>query len=372
MKIVADENIPFAREAFGSLGEVSVVAGRSVDRASVADADILLVRSVTKVGPGLLEGSSVRFVATATIGTDHVDQAYLAGRGITFASAPGSNSNSVAEYIVAALLVMSERRGHPLEGTSIAVIGVGNVGSKVARYATVLGMQVMRNDPPLARESGDPCYRPLDEVIGCGVMTFHVPLTHGGEDRTFHLADGDLLGRISDGALFINSSRGAVMDTDAVVAALDAGRMSAVLDVWEGEPDISRDLLGRTDIATPHIAGYSFDGKVNATAAIYRAACACVGAEPSWKPEDDMPAPVVPAITVDCAGKGEEDTVREAVRAVYDIREDDRRLRQDPARFDLLRKEYPQRREFFNTTVALKNPSGGVRTKLEGLGFIVT
>lgn len=208
MRIVADENIPYVLEAFASLGEVTVLPGRGLTRAALADAEVLLVRSVTKVGPQLLAGSGVRFVATATIGTDHVDADYLREQGIGFASVPGSNANSVTEYVVAALLVVARRLGWRLAGRSIGVVGVGNVGSLVVEKCQALGLQVLQNDPPRFDAGGDAVFRPLPELFDCDIITLHVPLTPGGPYPTFHLADEAFFRNLRPGAVFLNTSRG--------------------------------------------------------------------------------------------------------------------------------------------------------------------
>lgn len=202
MQIIADQNIPFVKECFSGIGDVTLTSGRAVTPDLVKDADILLVRSITKVNADLLAGSSVKFVATATIGTEHVDQDYLAGRGIGFASAPGSNANSVAEYIVAALLTLGKKHKFQLEGKSIGVVGVGNVGSKVQKKCAALGMKVVLNDPPLARQTGDAKYRPLQELYGCDFITMHTPLTKDGSDPTYHLANEQLFAAMKQGAFF--------------------------------------------------------------------------------------------------------------------------------------------------------------------------
>jgi len=379
LRIVADENIPFAQEAFSTLGQVTLVPGREMTAETVRDCDILCCRSVTRVGPDLLEGSRVRFVGTATIGIDHVDVAYLRRRGIAFASAPGSNANSVAEYVVAALLVLARRYAFRLEGKTIGVVGVGNVGSRVARKARALGMRVLLNDPPLARQTGDPRFLPLDALFGADFITLHVPLTRSGPDPTWHMADARFLERMRPDAFFINTSRGAVADTEALKGALRGERLAgAVLDVWEDEPAIDLELLRLVEIGTPHIAGYSFDGKVCATEMIYRAACEALGVEPTWDPSPFMPPPAHPRLVLDRSSRHDEDVVREAVLTIYDIEADDRALRQCPAdpqargaHFDHLRKTYPERREFHNTTVVVHDHSPALARKLEGLGFKV-
>ncbi len=372
MKILADENIPLAREAFAALGDVTTLPGRALTREAVRDADLLLVRSVTRVNGALLAGSRVRFVATATIGTDHVDTAWLAANGIGFASAPGSNAESVARYVTAALLHLASPRhttgrgGTPLfpgglAGASIGVVGAGNVGSRVARNAAALGMTVLLNDPPRQRAEGGSSWRPLDEVLEADVVTFHVPLTRGGTNPTHHLVNTALLGRLKPGAVLINTARGAVADTAALHAALHSGRPGAVvLDVFEGEPEADVSLLDHAALAlaTPHIAGYSYDGKVRGTEMIHRAACAHLGAEPAWDPGPLLPPTPVPEINLP-AGTGAEEAARRCVGALYDILADDgafRAIEDLPADdrapyFERLRKEYPVCREHHLTTV---------------------
>lgn len=380
MLIVADENIPFAREAFGALGEVRLMAGRAMTPDSVRGADALLVRSVTKVGAALLQGSKVRFVGTATIGMDHVDREWLAREGICFTAAPGSNADSVAEYVTAALLVMARRQGIPLVGRKLGIVGVGNVGSRVERMARALEMETALNDPPLADRTGDPKYRPLEELFACDFITLHVPLEQGGKYPTVHLADKGFLEKMRADAVLLNSSRGAVADNVALLRALDSGEIAdAVLDVWEGEPNINVALLELTALATPHIAGYSFDGKVNGTEMLLAAAREFFGVSADWDRAALMPAPEHERIVLDAEEAEAEDLVREAALTVYPIERDDQALRETSVIapddrgmfFDRLRKNYPQRREFANTTVVVKGDDTVAAEKLGGLGFQV-
>jgi len=344
----------------------------------LADADVLLVRSITPVNADLLAASKVRFVATATIGVDHVDIDYLQGRGIGFASAPGSNANSAAEYVVAGLLEVGAKRGIELAGKSIGIIGVGNVGSRVASKCAALGMEVRLNDPPLARESPDAKYVGIEELFGCDFITLHTPLTLEGRDRTYHLADERFFRSLKKGCVFVNASRGGVADSGALKSAIGAGRLgAAVLDVWEGEPEIDAELLKMVDIGTPHIAGYSLDGKIAGMIMIYEAACEYFGVEAKYGVGDFLPAPAVGELRAGAEAKPDEETIRDAVRAVYDIMGDDARLRALPdvsreeagAFFDNLRKEYPVRREFGNTRVILEGASESVGCKFAGIGF---
>ena len=378
MNIVADENIPFVKECFSSLGDVQTFPGRLITPETAADADCLLVRSITPVNEKLLAKSNVKFVATATIGFEHVAVDYLNKRGIGFASAPGSNSNSVADYLVAALLSVAKKHKITLAGKSIGVVGVGNVGSKVAKKCAALGMTVKLNDPPLARQTGDPKYRPLNELFDCDFITLHTPLTREGRDQTFHLADEFFFESLKTGCVFVNTCRGGVHDTAALKDAIKSKKLSAViLDVWENEPNIDCELLRLVDISTPHIAGYSLDGKIAGLIMIYNAARKYFKVEPKHTIADFLPPPKVPQITIDKIDTDEQSLLNETVRQVYAINRDDFNTREiamvEPEKrakfFDDLRKNYPVRREFQNTTVILKQPSPHLTDMLNGIGF---
>lgn len=362
MKIVADANIPWVAECFSSIGEVEVAAGREISPSVIGDAGVLLVRSVTKVNSALLAESSVRFVATATIGFEHVDIDYLEKNDIGFASAPGSNANSVAEYIVAGLLEIGEKHNLKLQGKSIGIVGVGNVGSRVAKKAKALGMNVYLNDPPLARQSGDSKYLAIEELYGCDFITLHTPLTFEGVDKTFHLADEKFFKSLKKGCVFFNTARGGVVDTQALKGAIKSDTLKAtVLDVWENEPSIDTGLLEMVDIGTPHIAGYSLDGKVEGMVMIYKAVCEHFGLEPKCEAEAFLPKPKVPLVNMDSTSGDEQSVLRNAVEQIYKISEDDRMLRQMLSKgeaergafFDGLRKNYPVRREFQNTEIMI-------------------
>jgi len=378
LRIVADENIPYAAEAFGRLGEVISAPGREITRRLVAEADVLVVRSVTPVGRDLLDGSPVRFVASATAGIDHIDAAYLERKHIPFASAAGANAASVAEYVVAALLELARRGGFHLEGKSIGVVGVGNIGSRVADKARALGMRVFENDPPLFRKTGDPRYVPFGDLEGVDFLTFHVPLTRGGPDSTYHSADKVLFDWMERGSVLINTSRGAVVKGAALAEALDAGELlGAVLDVWEDEPAIDTDLLARIDVASPHVAGYSFDGKVAGTMMVFEAASKALGADVRWDVSDILAPDDAAPIVIEAAGRDDEEVIAEAVARFYDINADDARLRaiaeiaaeERSAYFDRLRKEYPRRREFGTRELSVPDADEALLDKLEGLGF---
>ena len=371
MKIVADPSIPFVREAFAAFGEVTLEPGRAISTEKIRDADILLVRSVTPVHEGLLGGTRLRFVATATIGTDHVDEVYLRARGIRFASAAGSNANSVAEYVVAALLELAHRGRFRLRDKTLGVIGIGNVGSHVVRYAEALGLRVLQNDPPRQRAEHSPHFVPLDRVLSdADIITLHVPLTREGQDATFHLFDKERLAAIElRKPILINTARGSVVDNKALLKAIDGGKIGAtVLDVWENEPNVSPELLDIVDLGTPHIAGYSFDGKVNGVRMIYEAACKFFGFQPAWTPT--LPPPPTPRIELSVSsGEDDESVLHRVIKRVYDITNDDAALRRDVQAFDKLRANYPVRREFFNTELVVRGASNELLTKFTALGF---
>ncbi len=381
MKIVADENIPFVAEGFAPLGEVRTLAGRAITREALRDAEMLVVRSVTRVDKSLLEGTPVRFIGTCTIGFDHVDLGYLASRKIAFASAPGSNATSVAEYIVAVMLQLAHRLNFRLAGKTLGVIGVGNVGGRVARRGEALGMRVLLNDPPFARKTGDRKFRPLDEVLSqSDIVTLHVPLEKGGDDPTWHMVDDAFLARLKPGAILFNSSRGGVQDECALVAAKRSGRLAGLfLDVWENEPNVNVELLKAADLASPHICGYSADGKVAGVVMVQHAAGEFFGVKSDWDPTGQLPAPMLPKVTLKESSVPDEEVLRRVVLATYDFEGDDRRMREmltlapDPRakHFDALRKTYPCRREFRNTEVMLEGGCRKLATFLTGVGFSV-
>jgi len=374
MKVVADTNIAYVREAFAEFGEVSLVTGRDLTPAQVRDADILLVRSVTRVDAHLLGDSRVRFVSTATSGVDHVDQDYLAHRGIAFASAPGSNARSVAEYVLSAVLILMEGRGRRLADVTAAIVGCGHVGAQVAHVLTAAGIRCLLNDPPLKDLTGEARFRGLDEVLSADIVTLHVPLTTTGRHPTYRLFDEAVLSRLQPDAILINTARGGVVDEWALLHRLDRQpTMAVVVDCWEGEPNINTELLAKAGLATSHIAGYSFDGKVRATEMLYRAACQHFGRSAAWIP------PTQPEGGFFHFSKemGDEEILRRAVLSCYDAREDSAALKRalaiSPGKlagyFDSLRRDYRRRREFSTREISLPHGWDRLAKILEGIGF---
>ena len=338
MKVIVDDKIPFIREALATLADEAVyIPGKDFTPELVRDADALIVRTRTRCDRRLLEGSRVRFIATATIGFDHIDTVYCQEAGITWQNAPGCNSASVAQYMHSSLLLLQRQKDFRLEGKTLGVIGVGNVGTKVAQVGRELGMRVLLNDPPRQEKEGGNLFSPLKQLMEeCDVLTFHVPLIREGVHKTFHLADANFFDRLKRRPVIANTSRGEVIETQALLHALQEGEVSdAIIDVWEHEPDICLDLLDRAFIGTPHIAGYSADGKANATRMSLDALCRFFHLDARYRIEP--PAPPQPLI--------EAHDLTEASLAMYDPRRDDQALRLHPECFEKLRGDYPLRRE---------------------------
>ena len=362
MRIVADENIPLLDEFFAGFGEIRRLPGRGIDAAAVADADLLLVRSVTQVDRTLLDGSPVKFVGTCTIGTDHLDLDYFQQAGITWASAPGCNARGVVDYVLGSLLVLAEQQGVDLATRTYGVVGAGQVGSRLLKVLRDLGRRVLVCDPPRqAAEGGD--FVSLQQVLNeCDVISLHTPLERLGVHATHHLFDSARLAALKPGSWLINASRGAVVDNQALRELLaQRSDLQVVLDVWEGEPQADVELAALCRIATPHIAGYSLDGKLRGTAQIYQALCQHLSVAPSVELQQLMPAAWLSELTIDSSADPAW-ALASICRAVYDPRRDDadfrRSLQGDAvtrrAAFDGLRKHYPMRREIDGLQVAVK------------------
>lgn len=375
LRIVADENIPYVVEAFSTLGSVVTVPGRGITPADVSDTDLLLVRSVTQVGKTLLQNSPVRFVGSATIGTDHVDLEWLQAQQITFANAPGCNAESASEYVLSAALAVLQQRRSGLSGLSVGIIGCGNVGSRVLEKFTALGLHCLINDPPRARVEGRHDFVDLDTALGADIVTLHVPLTHAGPHATWHMLDAQRLQHLRPGTLLINTSRGPVVDNAALLLLLSTrDDLDVVLDVWEGEPDLNPDLLDKVRIGTPHIAGYSLDGKIRGTTMLYAAACSFLHVDPDWQGPTALPGsnPTIIRIT---DTESLDRAVTQAVHRCYDVRQDDSNLRDvvastDPAGgFDMLRRDYRVRREF--SSVAISPTNNPFHDLMRKLGFTI-
>lgn len=380
MKIICAETVLLGAEAFSHAGKTVVVPDREITREHLLDADALVIRSKTKATRELLADTPVKFVGTATAGTDHIDAAWLEHHGIYWCAAPGCNANSVSEYLIAALLTLGQRHAFDLAGKTIGVIGCGNVGSRVAKKCRALGMNVLRNDPPLAVATADPDFMPLESMLPeCDVVTLHVPLVKHKPWPTERMADYLFFEQLKPGAVFINAARGSVCDYDALLDAKAGGAVSRmVLDVWSPEPAFRTDVLRMTDLASPHIAGHSYEGKLNGTVACYNELCNFFELTKTWDIAASLPPAEVPHISIDGKGRDEEELLLDIIRQVYDIETDDRLIREagdacgeiERARnFDALRKNYRIRREFHNTTVQAENAPETLLSKIRALGF---
>lgn len=380
MLIVADENIPLLNSFFGDIGDIRQVPGRSMSAADVKDADILLVRSVTRVNRELLADSRVRFVGTCTIGTDHIDQEWLASAGIAFAAAPGCNANSVVEYVLAIISLRAEKLClDDWTELSVGIVGAGNVGGELARKLGRLGFEAVICDPPRAEAAGDDDagFAGLDEALQCDVVTLHTPLVTDGNHPTYHLLGEERLARLTSGQLLINTSRGEVIDTTALIGRLSAPNAPAVaLDVWENEPAINTELAELAWMVTPHVAGYSLEGKVQGTEMIYQAVSRFLGLPVRKKAGQYLPEPALSKLSFTSAAD-EQDAASIAIRSLCDPRRDDARLRRTLSlsgdergqAFDRLRRNYPVRREFSSLKIQLKGTSKSAQDTFRGLGF---
>ena len=370
MKILVDENMPYARELFSRLGDVKAVPGRPIPVAELNDADALMVRSVTKVNEALLAGKPVKFVGTATAGTDHVDDAWLKQAGIGFSAAPGCNAIAVVEYVFSALLMLAERDGFALRDRTVGIIGVGNVGGRLQKRLEALGIRTLLCDPPRADRGDEGEFHALDALVAqCDVLTFHTPLFKEGPYKTLHMADEALLRALKPGTILINACRGPVVDNGALLKCLQAGQdLSVVLDVWEPEPDLNVELLAQVDIGTAHIAGYTLEGKARGTTQVFEAYSAFIGKSQQVALDTLLPTPEFGRLTLH--GPLDELTLKRLVHLVYDVRRDDALLRKVagmPGEFDKLRKHYHERREWSSLYIMCDDADAA--SMLHKLGF---
>ncbi|KZN65325.1 4-phosphoerythronate dehydrogenase [Pseudoalteromonas luteoviolacea] len=369
MKILADQNMPLVEEFFSSLGEVKRFDGRSVTSEQVKDADVLLTRSITQVNENLLSHAhKIKFVGTATIGVDHIDQSYLSERGIAFSSAPGCNAIAVAEYVISALYAYSQDRNVELRGKKLAVIGVGNIGKCLAQKLKFSGIELILCDPVRAQEGTLDEHVDIDSALAqADFVTFHVPLVKSGEHKTKHLLNEQRLKGLKSGMLIINASRGDVIDNQALLQAKQSGqKLELVLDVWENEPAILTELMDESLYASVHIAGHTLEGKARGTQMLYEALCKTMHKSATKQLEAFLPIPVVSQCHLN-ETLDETDYGRIA-HMIYDIRRDNGLMRTnlESQGFDVLRKQYPVRREF--STLSISAPYAH-QSKLQQLGF---
>ncbi len=375
MKIVADENIPLLDRFFSEVGDIVAKPGRLISRQDMNEAEVLIVRSVTDVNAELLEGSPVKFVGSCTIGTDHLDTGYLESRGITYANAPGCNANAVVEYVLSCLSILTETHNLDFDACRVGIVGYGNVGSLLAQRLRKMGLTCLACDPFLDAEEHE--LASFDEVMDCDVLSLHVPLTTDGEHPTRHMINARVLDGLRADQILINTSRGAVVDNPALLTRLKReDGFTAILDVWENEPCISPDLMRRVLIGTPHIAGYSLDGKVAGTEMIYQSLCRFLGFPVRHKAGQFLEEPPLSKMTFTSVADVDW-CVHTAIRACFDVRHDHSLLlwsmnlpeTERIQAFDQFRRDYRCRREFSGVKVQLKQVDSDLHSKFKALGF---
>jgi erythronate-4-phosphate dehydrogenase len=373
MKVIVDKKIPFIEGVLEKYADVVYLEGREITRSDLSAADALIIRTRTTCNRDLLEGTPVRFIASATIGYDHIDTKFCEANNISWTNAAGCNSSSVQQYTAAALFHLADEFRFELSQKTIGIVGVGNVGSKVAKFSEAIGMRVLLNDPPRERREGHKQFVSLKTIVEqADIITLHVPLNLEGEDKTLHLVNRKFLSRLRKDQILINTSRGEVVDSQALKVSLKGKKLAdCVLDVWEEEPEIDRELLGLAEIATPHIAGYSADGKANGTAMSVQAVSRFFGfGLDHWYPEK-VPMPASTTFELDCKDLSDQGAVGNLVQRTYDILADDARLRMSPQTFERQRDEYPLRREFPTYSVKLSNAGERVKSLVREVGFKV-
>lgn len=371
MKIVADHKIPFLEGVLEPYAEVVYLPGDKIGKAHLKDADTLLTRSITQCNGDLLEGTSVKLIASATIGDDHIDKEFCRSNNIKWTTAQGCNANAVVQYFLAGLLSVSEKEGIGLKDKTIGIIGIGNIGSKVEKVCRAMGMKVLLNDPPRERKEGGNKFSDLKKIqLEGDIITFHVPLTYGGADKTFHLFDHDFVDKLSKPVILINTSRGPVADSEALKYGKEQGKISSmVMDVWEGEPHIDSELLDIIAIGTPHIAGYSIEGKARATEMAVQSVSEYFHLPlKNWKPDLGLQNLI---LGLDLQNLDEQQSLQKVFRAVYDIQKDDELFRNNPSDFERLRGSYIFRRENSGYRLKLKYSNQNSERVLTELGFTI-
>lgn len=399
MQIVADENIPLLEQFFSEFGDIRKVAGRTMTSEDVKDADILLVRSVTQVDEALIANSPVKFIGTCTIGTDHIDLAYLESinklrkekgeQRIAFSSAPGCNAEAVVDYVLSAISVLIDKRDQVFQDISVGIIGVGNVGLRLRRRLEAMGVTVLAVDPfKEAKDVGE--LTTLDEALKADVVSLHIPLTYEDSNSkegavghaTHHLINAERLAQMKPDACLINSCRGSVLDNSALKVHMSEHHdFEGIIDVWEGEPNLDLKLMNRCMLATPHIAGYSLDGKMRGTEQIYQACCQTYGLPIRHKLAQLLPEPLIKKIKFGDSVPVHQ-ALRTAIRAAYEIRVDDGIMRATlsrtegnpeamKAKFDFLRKNYPLRRDIPTMRIEVPSKRQDLQSALEAAGFDV-
>lgn len=373
LQIIADDKIPFLKGVLDPFATVKYRPGSEISREDVLQADALIVRTRTRCDSRLLEGTTVKFIATATIGHDHIDKDFCDKSGIAWTNAPGCNASSVMQYMASALLTIQKEMKVQLEGKTLGIIGAGHVGKLVQKLAGILGMNLIVNDPPRERQEGSQGFTGLQQLLSqSDFVTLHVPYTIEGIDKTRHLINVEAIGFMKPSAWLINTSRGEVVETQALKSALAANKIAgAVLDVWENEPEIDCGLLGEVFIGTPHIAGYSADGKANGTAMAVRALSTFFSLPlTSWYPEL-LPVPLNEEVLEKGCNESPGAFLERAVLHTYNILKDNYLLRKHPADFERLRNNYAVRREFNAFAIQSDLLTTNEKEKYRKLGFML-
>ena len=359
--IIADQNMPLVETYFGHLGEVKLMAGRDIDRQAIKGAEILLVRSVTEVNSDLLQGSAVRFVGSATAGTDHIDLEYLEKNNIQFAHAPGCNAEAVVQYVLSVFSCLKPE----WQQSRVGIVGCGNVGGRLYQKLCSLGIECQVYDPFLTTAQ-IPDLVTFEKVLQCDIISLHTPLTTAGDFPTYHMFNQQVLNQLKPNSLLINAGRGAVIDNSALVQTLkQPNKPQVALDVWESEPQINTELLDLVSIATPHIAGYTNEGKIRGTTMLAEALATYL---PDYSIQSTNTENDCLKVTLDASGKD----LNQLLLACYNVADDDQRMRKTlqsgniAEGFDQLRKTYPQRREYSHFKVSVDSP---IYSELKLLGF---
>ncbi|NTS78255.1 4-phosphoerythronate dehydrogenase [Catenovulum sp. SM1970] len=373
LSIMIEDSLLYAEEFFNNLGHITRFSGSKITAEQLRGVDVLLTRSTTKVSQSLLsQADKLKFVGTATAGFNHLDTDYLTAKGIEWTAAPGCNADAVADYVLSGMLTLSQQDNFQLKDKQVAVVGVGQIGSRVVRRLTALGCEVLSYDPVRAKCDDDFKTCTFDEVLKADIITCHVPLTLNGDHPTHHLFDLKTFQQLKPNAILINACRGEIFDNMALKAFLQmSNKLTVVLDVWENEPNIDMDLLQLVDFASPHIAGHSLEGKARGTEMLYYSLCSFLGLEPEFSLHDFLPEMPVEQIELSATTELDENLVRNLTRFVYDIRNDDvwfrKGMKANPKAFAKMRKSYPVRREL--TSLVVSTEALQHQTKLIDLSF---
>lgn len=380
LKIVAAQSVLFSKEIFSSLGQVEIIPDTAISAHHLKKADVLIVRSKTRVDKTLLSGSAIQFVGTATAGIDHIDLAYLNENKIEFSHAAGSNANSVAEYVIAALLFVGHTKGIHLFNKTLGIIGAGHVGQQLAKKARALGMNVLLNDPPLQLHSHKEHWVALDDLLSqADIVSLHVPLVLAGDFPTYRLVDKSFLSKLKPDAILINTSRGEVVDEESLLLQLEQGKRGPViLDVWDNEPNINIPLLQQVSLGTPHIAGYSTDGRVQGSLMIYQQLCRFLNVLPVVGVEQLFPECQRHTLSITSPDLDLQESVHEIVKQTYDIECDhqallalvDMPLTERGEYFKRLRRDYRKRWEFSHYPIEFVKEDDRIIKYLKGIDFL--